>query len=44
MTKGAIYQEDTIILNMYDLITEFQHSWRNADRIKMRNGEIYNHS
>lgn len=39
MINGAIHQEDTIILNMYDLIIEFQNSWRNADRIKVREME-----
>ena len=39
MIKGAIHQEDTIILNTHDLITEFQNSWSNADRTKLREME-----
>ena len=39
MIKGLIHQEDTIILNMHDLITEFQNSWSNADRTKLREME-----
>lgn len=44
MIKGVIHQEDIIILNIYDLMVEFQNSWRNANKIKVENGEIYNHS
>lgn len=44
MIKGVIHQEDIIILNMYDLMVEFQNSWNNANKIKVENGEIYNHN
>lgn len=39
MIKGVIHQEDIIILNMYDLMVEFQNSWNNANKIngKWRN-------
>lgn len=35
MIKGVIHQEDIIILNMYDLMVEFQNSWNNANKIKV---------